>query len=113
MERIWEKPMKRRIALRFLLLGLTVMMLGACTGSSETATPTAAEEGVTPELVATSPAAPTAQVPDATAGSADETPALPESPSPKPVRTELEATDPTTVSLASGRPMLVEFFAFW
>jgi hypothetical protein len=25
----------------------------------------------------------------------------------------LEATDPTTVSLASGEPMLVEFFAFW
>jgi hypothetical protein len=30
-----------------------------------------------------------------------------------PVRTELEASDPTTVSLANGRPTLVEFFAFW
>ena len=29
------------------------------------------------------------------------------------VRTELEATDPSTVSLASGEIQLVEFFAFW
>jgi hypothetical protein len=28
-------------------------------------------------------------------------------------RRGLEATDPTTVQLASGRPLLVEFFAFW
>lgn len=29
------------------------------------------------------------------------------------VKTELEATDPATVTLASGKPQLVEFFAFW
>ena len=29
------------------------------------------------------------------------------------VRTELHATDPATVNLASGKPTLVEFFAFW
>jgi len=29
------------------------------------------------------------------------------------VRTELEATNPTTVSLASGELQIVEFFAFW
>lgn len=29
------------------------------------------------------------------------------------VKTGLEATDPTTVVLASGKPTLVEFFAFW
>ncbi len=28
-------------------------------------------------------------------------------------RAGLEATDPTSVSLASGKPALVEFFAFW
>ena len=28
-------------------------------------------------------------------------------------RLELEATDPSTVSLAAGKPQLVEFFAFW
>jgi len=26
---------------------------------------------------------------------------------------ELEATDPTTVNIASGEPQLIEFFAFW
>ena len=29
------------------------------------------------------------------------------------VKTELEATDPATVQLASGQVQLVEFFAFW
>ena len=29
------------------------------------------------------------------------------------IRTELHATDPATVNLASGKPTLVEFFAFW
>ena len=28
-------------------------------------------------------------------------------------RLALEATDPSTVSLAAGQPQLVEFFAFW
>jgi hypothetical protein len=28
-------------------------------------------------------------------------------------KTGLEATDPTTVVFASGKPTLVEFFAFW
>ena len=30
-----------------------------------------------------------------------------------PVKTGLEATDPASVVLASGKPQLVEFFAFW
>lgn len=29
------------------------------------------------------------------------------------VKKELEATDPSTVQLATGKPQLVEFFAFW
>ena len=32
---------------------------------------------------------------------------------PPPVKTGLEATHPSTVILASGKPQLVEFFAFW
>lgn len=39
------------------------------------------------------------------------------SPSPEetapPPKTELEATDPSTVNLASGELQLIEFFAFW
>jgi hypothetical protein len=30
-----------------------------------------------------------------------------------PVKSALEATDPATVQLGSGEPLLVEFFAFW
>jgi hypothetical protein len=33
--------------------------------------------------------------------------------SPPPVKTGLEATNPSSVVLASGKPQLVEFFAFW
>jgi hypothetical protein len=29
------------------------------------------------------------------------------------VRTGLEATDPMTVALGTGKPVLLEFFAFW
>ena len=32
---------------------------------------------------------------------------------PPPVKTELQATNPSTVNLASGELQLVEFFAFW
>lgn len=37
----------------------------------------------------------------------------PELASPPPLKTELVATDPSTVNLASGELQLVEFFAFW
>jgi len=41
-------------------------------------------------------------------------PALPPTAGPTPtVRPGMEATDPTTVVLASGEPTFVEFFAFW
>ena len=49
------------------------------------------------------PAASTAEVP--APGS--------EVPAPPAVRTELAATDPASVNLRSGKPALVEFFAFW
>jgi len=52
-----------------------------------------------------------------------ETQVLPQpNPQPAPVETaavapngkgEFEATDPTTVNLALGKPQFVEFFAFW
>ncbi|MGB2897131.1 MAG: hypothetical protein WBB65_13320 [Anaerolineales bacterium] len=53
---------------------------------------------------------------DAPEGEADPTPIPPESapadvkPTPRP---ELSATDVSTVTLASGGPQVVEFFAFW
>ena len=37
----------------------------------------------------------------------------PEQGNPPPVKTELQATNPATVNLATGGPQLIEFFAFW
>jgi len=37
----------------------------------------------------------------------------PEQESAPPVKTGLEASDPSTVVLATGKPQLIEFFAFW
>lgn len=54
------------------------------------------------------PTAPAALVPAAATDSVSTS-----APTPRPIRTALEATDPTTVNLAIGRPTLVEFFAFW
>lgn len=105
--------MLRTIALRFLLLGLTAAVLGACAAPSATAAPAGVGESPAPALAATTDAAPVGDASDPTSASLEGTPASTEAPAPKPVRTELEATDPTTVSLASGRPTLVEFFAFW
>ena len=46
------------------------------------------------------------------AGPAESLP--PDTPSTTPkVRTGLEATDPMTVALGTGKPVLLEFFAFW
>lgn len=37
----------------------------------------------------------------------------PEQASPPPAKTALEASDPASVNLVSGKPTLLEFFAFW
>jgi hypothetical protein len=105
--------MTRTIAMCFLFVGLTAAVLGACASPSATATPTGVRESAAPVLAPTTEAAPAGEATGAALAPAGETAAPTEPPAPKPVRTELEATDPTTVSLASGRPMLVEFFAFW
>lgn len=60
------------------------------------------------EATVAMPAAPTS-VPEAAATSGDPSPAG----ATPTARAGLEATDPTGVSLASGQPLLVEFFAFW
>jgi hypothetical protein len=71
-----------------LLFALFTLVLAACAApASETAAPPTS--------------ASTLAVADA-AAAATKTPRL-----------HLEATDPATVSLAAGKPQLVEFFAFW
>lgn len=85
------------------------------------ATATPAEAGQQPTAV---PVEATATMGETTGETAEEPPLAPEPPSdptgpppePEPLRTPrpgLEATDPASVELASGRVQLVEFFAFW
>jgi hypothetical protein len=57
--------------------------------------------------------APGYQVPTSTPALQPEPYPGPQEAAPPPVKTELEATDPSTVNLASGEPQLLEFFAFW
>ncbi len=102
----------------FLTLGLlAVFMLSACTPSAPAPPPT--------EPVVAEPAAPAADP----APEVEPPTVVPEAPEAAPVETEppaeepavvvtprgndLEATDPSTVNLASGEPQLIEFFAFW
>ena len=85
------------------LVALAGLIIAGCQGSApSTPTPSAA---LPRTEVSTAPATP---APAASTDSVSTT-----VPTPRPVRTALEATDPTTVSLAVGRPTFVEFFAFW
>jgi hypothetical protein len=102
-------------------LVMLALLLAACAGppAQSTPAPTTApvaantdvptlaavvptEAGKPTEALAEDTAAPTAAATAVEAPSETRTPRL-----------ELAATDPSTVSLAAGRPQLVEFFAFW
>jgi hypothetical protein len=70
-------------------------------------------QGAAPSAPAPSAVLPRTEVPTTPAPAAATDSVSTTVPTPRPVRTALEATDPTTVSLAVGRPTFVEFFAFW
>jgi hypothetical protein len=88
---------------RFSILVLAVaLLLGACAPAD---VPTAAPEAAPPEPL---------PQPTAPEGAAPAESAAPDSSAATPTaRAGLEATDPTTVSLGAGKPVLLEFFAFW
>ena len=90
---------------------VSAVLLG-CSSPSEPL-PTATAPGTTsiPSPSAPATASPNEQGlhPEEGAGEAAQ---APEAPTPT-VRSGLHATDPNGVVLASGRPTLVEFFAFW
>ena len=105
-----EKNLTRK---RFLILGLlAVFMLSACTPTASAPAPTS-DSGVEPTAGPVQEEAPAA-APAATEAPAESEPAAVE---PMGVPTsrgsQLVATDPNTVNLASGEPQLIEFFAFW
>jgi hypothetical protein len=88
-------------------LGLVaVILLTACARAATPAAPTV-EPGSTAAATATQPPAATQAAASPTATSSEIPAAVATSRGP-----ELEATDPTTVSLASGELQFVEFFRF-
>ncbi len=100
---------------RFILLGLLgVFLLSACTPKKATPPPPPPVQLPEPseptsasaeaEMSEFAPVAPT----EAISPTAEPILAIPTSRGNK-----LEATDPTTVNIASGEPQLIEFFAFW
>ena len=103
-----------RIGVR-ALVGLLLLALAAC---KATAPSPPAEAPVAVEASET-PAQPAAAPSDTPQPAQEDTPAAPPTNTPlaaqatPTLRPELEATDPTTVNLAAGKPTLLEFFAFW
>ncbi|UCF62089.1 MAG: hypothetical protein JSV37_05195 [Anaerolineaceae bacterium] len=96
----------RFVAIIFLI---TPILLTACKGDR-----TATES--TPLMVEEPTQEPISQIesPEVPAPAFAATPETEASPDVDPTpRQGLEATDPSTVLLASGKPTLVEFFAFW
>lgn len=91
----------------FLSLAAVAVLLAACAPATSTAA--SAQPAPILPMLTVQPPAPTQDTPVQTASAA--------APTARPVATSrgpnLEATDPTTVNLASGGLQLVEFFEFW
>ncbi len=95
-------------------LALATGLLTACGGAEPAVQqPAAAETEAVTETVAepAEAASPTLDQEPATEVAAQQ-PTDTAAPPPT-VSDELRATDPTTVNLATGKPTLLEFFAFW
>lgn len=93
--------MQKHHLLALSLLMVSVILVSACTGSAGPADEVVIEA---PSGDGAEPAAPAADEPAEVEAEPQEI---------VQPRQELEATDPATVSLASGQPQIVEFFAFW
>jgi hypothetical protein len=113
---IQEKP----LGLVVVLIILMVFLLSACATQAGPAQP-AFQEPV-PSVEGTASATPPKEdeIVEGITATLSPVPADPASaaPSPEPAiqptpRLDLHATDPSEVTLAAGKPQLVEFFAFW
>ena len=121
-----REHMHRKGFLIFIFGIVAILVLAGCTGAASQPEPEAGletpVEAVAAETAAVqAPAAPANEATDTVEGlepatteatARIEEPA-PEEAAPPPVREGLEATDPASVQLASGKVQLVEFFAFW
>ncbi|MBM3121303.1 MAG: hypothetical protein FJZ97_03845 [Chloroflexi bacterium] len=89
---------------RFPIILLTLVAAGVVAGCG--AAPATPAEVVVPQATQAAP-------PQARTAEPSPLPAEPAAAPTPTARAGLEATDPTSVTLASGKPALVEFFAFW
>jgi hypothetical protein len=102
------------IVLAFVVL--TGLLLAACTGTLPQVDPDDPSADIASQQQEVDEGAPVGNVEVSEGEDAAPAPVLPESapadvrPTPRP---ELSATEPSTVNLASGKPVLLEFFAFW
>ena len=108
----------------FIVLGIVVLtglLLAACTGASQQVDRDDPSVDSASQQQEVDQGAPVGDVEvsegeGAAPAPPESAPAPPESapadPKPTP-RPELSATEPSTVNLASGKPVLLEFFAFW
>ena len=102
-----EDDLKKSVLLTLGLLGILILSACAPPIPAPPPTQTVASENVAPENVPSEAASPTV-APIETVPPTEEVIVQPTSRG-----NELEATDPTTVNIASGEPQLIEFFAFW
>ncbi len=109
--------MKRKA--NFIVLGFVVitgLLLAACTSTSQQVDRDDPSADIASQQQEADEGAPVGNVEVSEGEEAAPAPVLPESaavdvrPTPRP---ELSATDPSTVNLVSGKPVLLEFFAFW
>lgn len=97
---IWSVVIRRPVAAWIVVAGLAASCAGPVAKPVEPVTTVVVPALIEPTAAPTEKPSPV--------------PALPPTAGPTPtVRPGMEATDPTTVVLASGEPTLVEFFAFW
>ena len=106
---------KRKWILGVAIVGLLAILLAGCSAASpatdDAAAPeiAVAEEAPVIEVAEEPTAVPAEAVAEESTMESDD---MPDDAPPAP-RSGLEATDPSTVALASGSYQLVEFFAFW
>ncbi len=113
----------QKIPLLLVCMSLLMLVSSACGSAADDAgrpvdTTMQAKpvDAVTVDPTVISEEIPAATVLPSIAANATSTPTAPDAVVPTqalPVKTDLQATDPNSVALASGQVQLVEFFAFW
>jgi hypothetical protein len=113
---IQDKPILLVVVLVFMM----VFFLSACATQAGPDQPAFQEPGSVAEETAPATLPNEGEIADDVVLTISPQPVEPDSATPSPVpaiqptpRLDLHATDPSGVTLAAGKPQLIEFFAFW